>query len=72
MEPLHIPKMNQCKAALMRTKLLIQAHQRWLVQYVKQLYNMDLHIHVSYFTVSEPPCANTSTTYSYTRTIKYC
>ena len=31
----------------MRTELLIQAHQRQLVQYVKQLYNMDLHIHIS-------------------------
>ena len=47
MEPSHIPEINQHKAALVRTELLIQAHQRWLVQYVKQLYNMDLHIHVS-------------------------
>ena len=47
MEPLHILEINRYKAALMRTKLLIQAHQRWLVQYVKQLYNMDLYIHVS-------------------------
>ena len=47
MEPSHIPEINQCKAALVRTKLLIQVHQRQLVQYVKQLYNMDLHIHVS-------------------------
>ena len=31
----------------MRTELLIQAHQRQLVWYVKQLYNMNLHIHVS-------------------------
>ena len=31
----------------MRAELLIQAHQRWLVQYIKQLYNMDLYIHVS-------------------------
>ena len=31
----------------MRAELLIQAHQRQLVQYVKQLYNMDLYIHVS-------------------------
>ena len=47
MEPSHIPEINWHKAALVRAKLLIQAHQRWLVQYVKQLYNMDLHIHVS-------------------------
>ena len=47
MEPLHIPEINRYKAALVRSKLLIQAHQRWLVQYVKQLYNMDLYIHVS-------------------------
>ena len=31
----------------MRAELLIQAHQRQLVQYIKQLYNMDLYIHVS-------------------------
>ena len=47
MEPPHTPEINLCKADLVRTKLLIQAHQRQLVQYVKQLYNMDLHIHVS-------------------------
>ena len=47
MEPLHIPEINLHKADLMRTELLIQAHQWQLVQYVKQLYNMDLHIHVS-------------------------
>ena len=47
MEPSHIPEINWYKAALVRTKLLIQAYQRWLVQYVKQLYNMDLHIHIS-------------------------
>ena len=47
MEPLHIPEINLHKAELMRTELLIQAHQRQLVQYVKQLYNMDLHIHIS-------------------------
>ena len=47
MEPLHIPEVNWHKAALVRAELLIQAHQRWLVQYVKQLYNMDLYIHVS-------------------------
>ena len=47
MEPSHIPEINRCKAALVRTELLIQAHQRQLVQYVKQLYNMNLHIHVS-------------------------
>ena len=47
MEPSHIPEINQQKAALVRAELLIQAHQRWLVQYVKQLYNMDLYIHVS-------------------------
>ena len=47
MKPSHIPEINQQKAALVRTKLLIQAHQRQLVQYVKQLYNMDLYLHVS-------------------------
>ena len=47
MEPSHIPEINRYKAALVRTKLLIQAHQRQLGQYVKQLYNMDLYIHVS-------------------------
>ena len=47
MEPLHIQEINRQKAALVRTELLIQAHQRQLVQYVKQLYNMDLNIHVS-------------------------
>ena len=47
MDPSHIPETNRHKAALVRTKLLIQAHQRQLVQYVKQLYNMDLYIQVS-------------------------
>ena len=47
MEPLHILEINLHKADLVRTELLIQAHQRQLAQYVKQLYNMDLHIHVS-------------------------
>ena len=47
MEPLHIPKIIQQKAALVRAELLIQAHQRQLVQYIKQLYNMDLYFHVS-------------------------
>ena len=47
MEPSHIPKIIQQKAALVRAELLIQAHQRQLVQYIKQLYNMDLYIHVS-------------------------
>ena len=31
----------------MRTELLIQVHERQLVQYIKQLYNMDLHIYTS-------------------------
>ena len=47
MEPSHIPKINRQKAALVRAELLIQAHQRQLVQYIKQLYNMNLYIHVS-------------------------
>ena len=47
MEPSHIPEINLHKADLMRAELLIQAHQRQLVQYVKQLYNRDLHIHIS-------------------------
>ena len=53
MEPSHIPKIIQQKAALVRAELLIQAHQRQLVQYIKQLYNMDLYIHVS-----TPPSLN--------------
>ena len=57
MEPLHIPDINRHKAALVRTKLLIQAHQRWLVQYVKQLYNMGFTHSCLYFTVSESSCA---------------
>ena len=36
MEPSHIPKIIQQKAALVRAELLIQAHQRQLVQYIKQ------------------------------------
>ena len=47
MEPSHMPEINLHKADLMRTELLIQAHQRQLVQYMKQLYNMDLHIYIS-------------------------
>ena len=47
MEPSHIPVTNLCKADLMRTELLIQAHQKQLAQHVKQLYNMDLHIYIS-------------------------
>ena len=47
MKPSHIPEINLHKADLVRTELLIQAHQRQLVQYAKQLYNMDLHIHIS-------------------------
>ena len=44
MEPSHIPVINLCKANLMRTELLIRAHEKQLIQHVKQLYNMDLHI----------------------------
>ena len=47
MEPSHIPEINLCKTDLVRTELLIQAHRRQLVQYMKQLYNMDLRIHIS-------------------------
>ena len=47
MEPTHIPEINLHKANLMRTELLIRAHQKQLVQYMKQLYNMDLHISTS-------------------------
>ena len=47
MEPSHIPEINLHKADLMRTELLIRAHQRQLIQYVKQLYIMDLYIHIS-------------------------
>ena len=71
MEPSHIPEINLHKADLVRTELLIQAHQRQLVQYVKQLYNMDLHIHVSTSQSLNLCVQYTFTTYSYTRTIKY-
>ena len=47
MEPSHIPVINLYKANLMRTELLIWAHEKQLAQYVKQLYNMDLHIYTS-------------------------
>ena len=47
MEPSHIPVTNLCKAELMRTELLIQAHEKQLAQCVKQLCNMDLHIYIS-------------------------
>ena len=47
MEPSHIPVTNLCKADLMRTELLLQAHQKQLAQHVKQLYNMDLLIYIS-------------------------
>ena len=47
MEPSHIPVTNLCKADLMRTELLIRAHQKQLAQCVKQLYNMDLHMTTS-------------------------
>ena len=47
MEPSHIPVINLHKADLMRTELLIPAHEKPLAQYVKQLYNMDLHIYTS-------------------------
>ena len=35
------------KGCFGEAELLIQTHQRQLVQYIKQLYNMDLYIHVS-------------------------
>ena len=47
MEPSHIPVTNLCKADLMRTELLIWAHEKQLAQHVKQLYNMDVHIYTS-------------------------
>ena len=47
MEPSHIPVTNLCKVDLMRTELLIQAHEKQLVQQVRQLCNMDLHIYIS-------------------------
>ena len=47
MEPSHIPVINLCKADLIRTELLIRAHEKQLAQCVKQLYNMDLHIYIS-------------------------
>ena len=47
MEPSHIPVTNLRKADLMRTELLIQAHEKQLAQCIKQLCNMDLHIYIS-------------------------
>ena len=47
MEPSHIPVTNLHKADLMRTELLIRAHEKQLAQQVKQLYNMELHIYTS-------------------------
>ena len=47
MEPLNIPKANLHKAKLMRAELLMQTHKNQLIQCVKQLHNMDLHIHTS-------------------------
>ena len=46
MEP-HIPATNLCKAELMITELLIQAHKKQLAQHAKQLCNMDLNVYVS-------------------------
>ena len=74
MEPSHIPVINLCKADLMRTELLIQAHEKQLAQYVKQLYNMDLHIYISTtqtLHVLQSSCVYTFTTYYYTGTIKH-
>ena len=71
MEPSHISKIIQQKAALVRTELLIQAHQRRLVQYIKQLYNVELYI-MSLLPISEPQCVDSFTTYSYTGAVKYC
>ena len=56
----------------MRAELLIQAHQRWLVQYIKQLYNMELYVHVSTPPSLNLECADSFTTYSYTGAVKYC
>ena len=47
MEPSYIPTINLCKAELMRTELLVRAHEKQLAQCVKQLCNMDLNIYVS-------------------------
>ena len=47
MEPFHIPVTNLHKAELMRTELLIQAHEKQLAEHVKLLCNMDLHIYIS-------------------------
>ena len=47
MEPSHILVATLHKADLVRTELLIRAHQKQLTQHVKQLYNMDLHIYIS-------------------------
>ena len=38
---------NLCKAELMRTELLIRAHEKQLAWHVKQLCNMDLNIYIS-------------------------
>ena len=72
MEPSHIPEINLCKADLVRNELLIQAHQRQLEQYVKQLYNMDLYIHISTTqSLNLRVCIYILLTYFYTRTIKH-
>ena len=47
MEPSHIPVINLHKADLMRTELLIRAHEKQLAQYEKQLYDVNLHIYTS-------------------------
>ena len=47
MESSHIPVTNLCKADLMRTELLIRAHEKQLAQCLKQLCNMNLHIYIS-------------------------
>ena len=37
MEPSHIPATNLCKAELMRTELLVRAHEKQLAQHVKTI-----------------------------------
>ena len=71
MEPSHIPVTNLCKVDLMRTELLIQAHEKQLAQQVKQLCNMDLHIYISTTEALSFSCMYTFATYYYTRAIKH-
>ena len=51
MEPSHIPEENLCKADLVRTELLIQAHQR-------QSLNLHVRIHLQHIPTQEQSNTN--------------